>query len=301
MCCALCLPTSPGVRAWLRPPAELGAGWAEPRVTVTRRSQLPEPSAGWHRGRALRLGATAVPARPHHPCAPSLHYTQGLVYPTGLCLRQRNVVLLLSSFVAPRLGQGKQQIPGCQRRWSRVPPSPDLLPRRRRAGRPGKVLAGGQRLQAAHASAGAGPSCGARVTPGGHWQLLGPRWMQAGQDGALIWRLQLGRAGKEVAAEEAAGPGLEPGGRSPAVSPFHPPVGPGQSSRLPKQTPAQTIAIINNADIVFVGVCQLLGSRGTGTPRVMLWQHLSAFISQLRSGQRWHRGWPVTSLSLSPQ
>lgn len=48
---------------------------------------------------------------------------------------------------------------------------------------------------------------------------------------------------------------------------------------MPKQTPAQTIAIINKADIVFTGVCQLLGSQGAGTPCGMLWQHLSAFLS----------------------
>lgn len=119
------------------------------------------------------VGAAAVPVCPHHPCAPSLQYTQGLFYPseTWFCSSPA-----LSS---PVWGRESSRL------W-------------------GAGAAGAASLQAptSHADAGEGPGGGGSgsrpptrlqelaptrcpVTPGGHRQLLGPRWPQAGQDGAL--------------------------------------------------------------------------------------------------------------------
>lgn len=176
-CAARCAcPPPPGVRAWLRPPAELGADWAEPRraedAAATPRSQLPEPSAGWHRGRAWwvprlspRVPTTPVP----HPSSTR----RGCFIPA-----RRGFAPL--QLCRPPFGAGKAADCG-------VPAllGPCLSKPRPPTPTPGKVLAGGgsgsrpptrlQELAPTHCP----------VTPGGHRQLLGPRWPQAGQDGAL--------------------------------------------------------------------------------------------------------------------
>lgn len=175
------------VPAHLPPALEPGSGLQqnlEPTGLSPAGPRMLQPPPG-HSSRSLLRGGTGAEPGGCRGC-PRVSPPLCPIPPVhaGAVLSHQDMFLFLSSFVVPRLGQGKQQIVGCRRCWGRVSPSPDL-PRRRRAGRPGKVLAGGgsgsrppTRLQEL-----APTRC--PVTPGGHRQLLGPRWPQAGQDGAL--------------------------------------------------------------------------------------------------------------------
>lgn len=109
----------------------------------------------------------------------------------------------------------------------------------------------------------------------------------------LIWWLQPGCAGKGAAVKEATRPGL--GGRSPAVSPF---LHSGQKSPVPKQTAAQTIAIINS------DVCRDFSSSGAQqsmhkAPAVpfccLLLCWAKPHWGAVKRPMWWHCRWMVTS------
>lgn len=180
MCCALCLPTSPSVRAWLRPPAELGADWAEPRraedAAATPQSQLPEPSAGWHWGRA-RWVPRLSPRVPTTPMPHPSSTRRGCFIPA----RCGFVPLQLCR---PPFGAGKAADSGVPALLEPHPSKPrPPTPTPRRAAREGPGGGGSGSRPPTRLQEPAPTRC--PVTPGGHRQLLGPRWPQAGQDGAL--------------------------------------------------------------------------------------------------------------------
>lgn len=293
------------VPAHLPPALEPGSGLQqnlEPTGLSPAGPRMLQPPPGHSSRSLLRGGTGAEPGgcrgcprvSPPPPCPiPPVH--------AGAVLSQRDVVLLLSSFVVPRLGQGKQQIVGCRRCWGRVSPSPDL-PRRRR----GRSWRGGQWLQAAHASAGAGPNAlpgdtgGAPaaagipvaagragrgpqplspLSGGCSWGARARRWLRRKRQGQ-------GWCREEGAPRAAPSTRTRGWGKAAAC----------QSKLQPRQLPLLTklTCLQGFASSWALGAQGPHAGCSGSTFRPF-------FLSQLCSGQRWHRGWPVTSLSLSPQ